>query len=234
MPLARSGLRLRQPPQRAGVESDLDPGRQSSPMRDAPWAGLSGPFLACLLLAVALSGCTGDNKSTDDGSPGHPYDTTRPGEHAAIAGLTHLFAEGPAPPLEATTLDGDTFRLSDHVGKVVFVEFMGAGCGSCVRNLPDHQRIYGEFGADPAFTFIGIDVWDRETEDDLRDYRDRHEIAWPLAMAPPGAEEDYEVRGTPTQYLIDHEGRWHSRGAVLSYASMRAEISYLLDQLPAP
>lgn len=183
-------------------------------------------MMAMVALAPVIAGCTSAPEATEF--------EDAPLEHAKIQGIRHIDSSIPARDFTATTVDGEEITLSDLKGKVVLLEFMGAGCTSCLANLPHHKAVHAAYANNTNFAFIALDAWSSETTEDLRAYRDHHEINWPMAMAPQGAITAYEVRGTPTQFLIDHLGNFHSRGGYLSEEAMVEEIEYLLSELPAP
>ncbi len=45
------------------------------------------------------------------------------------------------PDFSLTTLSGETFRLSDYRGKVVFINIWATWCPPCVSEMPDIQRL---------------------------------------------------------------------------------------------
>ena len=50
-----------------------------------------------------------------------------------------------APAFESVLLDGSEFKLSDHKGKVVVLDFWATWCGPCVRALPELIEKTSEF-----------------------------------------------------------------------------------------
>src|SRR6059036_3667392 len=52
---------------------------------------------------------------------------------------------GPAPEIVAPTIEGVTFRLSNLRGKVVVLDFLTAGCGSCEVEAPLLERAAGQY-----------------------------------------------------------------------------------------
>jgi thiol-disulfide isomerase/thioredoxin len=52
------------------------------------------------------------------------------------------------------TLDGQTHRLSELRGKVVFANFWGTWCIRCVAGMPTIQKLYDTLINDPAVVFV--------------------------------------------------------------------------------
>lgn len=185
----------------------------------------SGPRLfpltvGLLLLVLALAGCLG-NGGEDSGGNGIP-------------GIHELDEPVPAPAFSLETIDGEEFRLEDHQGKVVLLLFMGVGCSSCAANLVDHLALWEELGEDERFVFLSINSWAvccGEGELDLRDYRDRHGIGWPMALGTAQVVQEYGVRGTPTHVFVDHEGMAIAMGSRLSHDALDAQVGGMLTAI---
>src|SRR5690625_6969692 len=64
-------------------------------------------------------------------------------------------AAPPAPDFVLTTIDGDKFRLADHRGQVVVVNFWATWCATCHYEIPDFIRLQDESGMTHVF-FAGV------------------------------------------------------------------------------
>jgi len=60
---------------------------------------------------------------------------------------------------------------------------------------------------------IGLD-W--STVDELREYAARHELTMPVLVGNPATGAAYRIRGYPTYYVVDAEGRIARRDAGLT------------------
>ena len=77
-----------------------------------------------------------------------------------------------APNFETELLSGETFRLSDHRGQVVIINFWGTTCAPCVAELPYYEQlkvahpdieilaIHNKAGAKKAAAFLEDKGWD--------------------------------------------------------------------------
>jgi thiol-disulfide isomerase/thioredoxin len=111
-----------------------------------------------------------------------------------------------AADFEIKTLDGETFKLADHVGReVVILNFFTTWCGPCRAEMPELQRFAGEVKGKPI-RVIGIDVEEkRETvESFLRELK----ITLPVALDEPGdVVKKYGIDSYPTTVVIGPDGR---------------------------
>ena len=78
-------------------------------------------------------------------------------------------------------LDGPRFRLSDYRGKAVFCNLFATWCGPCRVEQPGLVAFARAHLDDTVV--IGIDV--HEEDNDVRAYRKKYDIAYPIAMHRP-------------------------------------------------
>ena len=76
------------------------------------------------------------------------------------------------PDFSAELLTGETFRLSDHLGQVVIINFWGTTCAPCIEELPYYEQlksahpdveilaIHHRAGAKKAKDFLADKGWD--------------------------------------------------------------------------
>jgi len=62
---------------------------------------------------------------------------------------------GKAPDFKITTLSGNEFRLSDHLGKTIIINFWSLSCAACFKEISDFNRIILE-NKDEAFLLISV------------------------------------------------------------------------------
>jgi thiol-disulfide isomerase/thioredoxin len=98
--------------------------------------------------------------------------------------------------------------LSQWRGRPLVVNFWATWCAPCVEEMPDLQRIRGEYRSRGVEVIgIGIDSAAR-----IRAFRDQHGIAFPLLVAGvEGSELGRQLGNTegalPYTVLFDPEGR---------------------------
>ncbi len=64
-------------------------------------------------------------------------------------------------------LKGETIDLSDHLGKVVVLDFWATWCGPCVASLPKYLEKVQRY-ADNEVVFLGVNS--TETPESVRDF----------------------------------------------------------------
>lgn len=131
-------------------------------------------------------------------------------------------ARDPAPALKGVDLAGDTVRLSSLKGRVVVLNFWGTGCGPCVAEMPDLNKLVAEY---PDVVFLGL------TADEparLRAFLQQHTYRYRVVCVSPEAFRDFQVEGMPVHIVIDKTGEVISRSV-----GARADIvSFLENAIP--
>lgn len=120
----------------------------------------------------------------------------------------------PAPDFEGTDLDGRPFRLSDHRGKVVVLDFGSHFyCGLCHLTYPRLQDL-SERLANQPFIVVSINAEPDKDDDEIKAAWEAEGNTW-LCLNDKIEDEDrwigpiqrtWNVRNFPTLYLLDQRG----------------------------
>ncbi|QBY07497.1 redoxin domain-containing protein (plasmid) [Deinococcus metallilatus] len=107
-----------------------------------------------------------------------------------------------APDFTLTTLDGQTFRLRDHLGGPVIVNFWASWCIPCREEAP----LLGEFArAARNLTLVGVTFQDQP--DAAQGFVREFAVPYPSVVDRQSrAAIDYGVAGIPETYFIDAGG----------------------------
>ncbi len=87
----------------------------------------------------------------------------------------------PAPDFTIKNVqDGSTFRLSEHRGKPVLVDFMGIDCPSCTKMMPVLKQLYDQYKG--KVEIVSVDIYSGDTESTLRQHMEKYGAAWPAGI----------------------------------------------------
>ena len=110
----------------------------------------------------------------------------------------------PAPAFELTDLQGRPWSLDALEGKPAVLYFFAPWCGVCAASSPQLRWFDRWMGEEVQIVLVGLD-WSSPAE--LAEYAARHELQLPVLAAGPQTAADYRIRGYPTYYVLDAEGR---------------------------
>jgi thiol-disulfide isomerase/thioredoxin len=131
--------------------------------------------------------------------------------------------QGLAPDFELQTLDGETFRLAEHRGHVVVLNFWATWCAPCRIEMPAFVRLQDEM-RDQGVLFVGVAL-DREGAEVVRPFAERTGVNYPIVLGDGLVTQRYGgVRAVPTTILIDRSGemRYRHEGYITRGALARA------------
>jgi cytochrome c biogenesis protein CcmG, thiol:disulfide interchange protein DsbE len=147
----------------------------------------AGVALLALALLVVLGACTPDRPTTTGGGDGAP-------------------ALGAQPLVErnAEQFTADLRRLE---GRVVVVNFWASWCLPCRAELPDLQKVSGEFAGQPV-TFVGVDASDER--DAAAKLLSRTGVTYPTVYDRQGIyggiASRWSVAGLPQTWFVAKDG----------------------------
>lgn len=125
------------------------------------------------------------------------------------AGLATPKSRKPVPPLTLTLLDGQTWKLSDHRGQVVAINYWASWCVPCWEETPILMHVSHDFGAQ-GFTVVGVAMDERDSNEvpvGVGRFLETLHVSYPVALIRPMSQVGYGMDGLPTTLLIDRSGR---------------------------
>jgi cytochrome c biogenesis protein CcmG, thiol:disulfide interchange protein DsbE len=185
-----------------------------------PGSGAAGTLVivavtAAILLAVAY---LSDRNDAAAGAGGVTAVTVS----GAATGAAPVVGQ-PAPDFTASAADGTTVKLSDYVGKPVWLTFGASWCQPCRAENPDIEATFQTISAD----VIVIQVYMSEDAGAVAAYRDRVGLTY-LTVPDPTERlaSEYRILGIPSHFFIDAKGvlREMKIGS-LDPASMQAAVA---------
>lgn len=102
------------------------------------------------------------------------------------------------------TPGGGTFKLSDHRGKVVMVNFWATWCPPCLEEMPAMERLYRQQKAS-GFTLVAVSV---DTEPmRVAPFVAKHKLTFPIALdTKMDLANSYSVRALPSSFIVARDG----------------------------
>ncbi len=125
---------------------------------------------------------------------------------AALGQFTPLDPPRPAPELSFTSRGGKKLRLADFRGHVLLVNLWATWCGPCVREMPSLDRLQAELG--DRLSVLAISE-DRGAGSVVEPFLAKLGLQRLVVYLDPdtAAQQAFAVRGLPTSFLIDRDGR---------------------------
>jgi len=113
---------------------------------------------------------------------------------------------GSAPDFTATTLTGETVRLSDYRGQIVMLNFWATWCPPCRAEMPELEAVWRQY-KDTGLVLLGVDQ--AESANVVAQFaRGALGVTFPILLDTNLAVRDqYAVRALPTTVFIDAAGR---------------------------
>lgn len=135
------------------------------------------------------------------------------------------------PELEGETLDGGTWRMSDHLGEVIVLNVWASWCAPCRAEAPELQSVWEEFEG-KGVQFVGLDT--RDSDAAARAFVQTYGITYPNVIDRDGQlqllfADTLPPQAIPSTIVIDRQGRVAGRAlGKISASALRGLIEPLL------
>ncbi len=155
----------------------------------------------------------------------------------AVAVLAYSVGAGARRPaglegihdLQLTTLDGHYFRLADHRGSVVLVNFWATWCPPCRMETPGLVALANDFQS-KGLTVVGVSM-DEDGADGVRQFVDKYHMPYPVGILPTDDRLSTQIESLPTTLLIGRDGRVATTyTGLVNETDLRHDIEKLLAE----
>ena len=126
-------------------------------------------------------------------------------QHTAIAPSSPTNVRAALPEFSLPDLNGKVWKLGDHKGKVVLVNFWATWCPPCIKETPDLVRIANKFSSQ-GLDVVGVNTDGGETAP-VKRFVAEYGIPYPVLIAESSASLPLPVEFLPTTVLLDRHGR---------------------------
>jgi len=122
--------------------------------------------------------------------------------------LTQPTTTQPAKQLDFELVDiyGRTFKLSEHRGKVVVLDFMATWCSPCSAQVEELKELREK--VDVVIVSISVDPA-HDTVERLRAYAESMGIDWTVTRDTVGLAARFKVAAIPTLVVLTPKGEVH-------------------------
>jgi thiol-disulfide isomerase/thioredoxin len=141
-----------------------------------------------------------------------------------------------APDFTAEKWGGGALKLSDYRGKILVLDLWATWCGPCLAAMPHLEELYKKTkGTDVEV--LALNVLDDKAAYEKWVPANRHRYTFPVALDPAGrgdssiARSLFKVRGIPTTFVIDKEGK--VAATIVGYSTGDKRIEEALEKLGA-
>ena len=112
-----------------------------------------------------------------------------------------------APDFVLKDIHGKSISLKQFKGKPVLLNFWATWCGACKEEMPSMQKLHDAAKNNGGFHVIAISI-DRFNFEKVNQYAQNLNLKFPVLLDPDRETRNaYFIRGLPTSYLIDSEGK---------------------------
>lgn len=109
-----------------------------------------------------------------------------------------------APDFTLKDINGKQVALSEHRGKVIFMDFWASWCPPCRNSIPEVEKLYARF-KDDRVLILGVNVEGDPSA--AKKFAASKGIRYTVLLGDQQTSRAYKVSGIPAFFIIDAEGK---------------------------
>ena len=150
---------------------------------------------------------------------------------AFVFGVDSGFGEERAQDFELVDINGKSFSLSEHLGKVVLLDFFATWCGPCIMEIEHLQALYRDYSSEQLVILsISVDL-ESDSLPKLQLFAEQNQMQWTVARDTDNVGYKYGVSPIPHLVVVDTEGyERYSHIGVTAESTLRSEIDALISE----
>jgi len=126
--------------------------------------------------------------------------------------------------IQLKDVNGNTVRLSNFRGKVVFLNFWATWCAACVVEMPSMEKLHRRL-KDKDFVMIAINM--QESDVQVKTFFEKLKLSFAALLDSNGeVATGFAVNALPTTFVLDKEGR--IAGAAIGPREWNSRVSIAL------
>lgn len=130
------------------------------------------------------------------------------------------------PDITATNLQGRPVRLSDLKGRIVVINVWGIGCGPCIAEMPELNKVVAHYKDRADVVFIGI-TGDKASS--LLRFLKLHPYHYQVWNNAAGLAEKLNTNSLPVHIVIGRQGEVLNR-SIGARADIRSFLQQVIDR----
>lgn len=185
------------------------------------------------------------NSEDNQGVSNNEYEKLDISPKVSINDMDYITIDKPSVDFDLEDLNGNSIKLSDYKGQIVFLNFWATWCPPCRAEMPDMESIHQQY-KDKGVALLGVNSTGAELQwrgknsekakEQVKEFIDKEGYTFTIPLdIDDKVYEDYSklypINGIPTTFMIDREGiiRYVRPGAFQGEEQLEAFIA-LLDE----
>ena len=162
-------------------------------------------ILSIVLATVMMTACTNDADEVPENEIQDAIDENQVNNNESEKNNDETQNKEPvmAPDFELKSIDGSLIKLSENRDKNVLLNFWYTGCGFCVTEMPDLQKLQDTYPDDLLLLAINVG----ENKDEIEAFMDENKLSFTVLLDEDMlVAYDYGIRSFPTTIAVNKKG----------------------------